>query len=93
MLQGTLSRMPEISRFLGIVIQMYHREHGGPHFHAIYGDYETWVEVDSGTAHGKFPLRALGHVLEWAALHRAELRANWERARQGKPLRRIAPLE
>jgi hypothetical protein len=32
-------------------------------------------------------------VLEWAALHRTELLANWQRAREGKPLDRIAPLE
>jgi len=35
----------------------------------------------------------LRHVLEWAALHRTELLANWQRARAGKPLVRIAPLE
>lgn len=85
--------MPEISRFLGIVIKMYHREHGVPHFHAIYGEYEVAVEVDSGTVYGKFPPRALRHVLEWTALHQAELMANWDRARRGKPPRRIAPLE
>jgi hypothetical protein len=32
-------RMPEISRFLGIVIAMYYRDHAPPHFHAIYGDF------------------------------------------------------
>ena len=31
-------------------------------------------------------------VLEWAALHRQELRADWERARGGTPLESIAPL-
>jgi hypothetical protein len=29
--------MPEISRFLGIVIRMYYRDHPPPHFHAEYG--------------------------------------------------------
>ncbi|WP_343405710.1 DUF4160 domain-containing protein, partial [Caldilinea sp.] len=28
--------MPEISRFFGIVIAMYYKEHGIPHFHAKY---------------------------------------------------------
>ena len=38
-------------------------------------------------------------VLEWAALHRQEpradweLRADWERARGGTPLEPIAPLD
>ena len=28
--------MPEISRFFGIVIAMYYKDHGPPHFHAKY---------------------------------------------------------
>jgi hypothetical protein len=31
--------MPEISRFLGIVIGMFYSEHGVPHFHAVYGEH------------------------------------------------------
>jgi hypothetical protein len=85
--------MPEISRFLGIVISMYYAEHGVPHFHAVYGECRVSVEVESATVHGTFPGRALRHVLEWAALHREELLDNWRRARQGKPLHHIAPLE
>jgi hypothetical protein len=44
--------MPELSRFLGIVIGMFYREYGVPHFHAVYGDYEVSVEVETGTIHG-----------------------------------------
>lgn len=90
---GTLSRMPEISRFLGIVIKLYYIEHGVPHFHAAYGEYEISVEVQSGLVRGTFPPRAMRHVLEWAALHKAELLTNWELARKDKPLEQIAPLE
>jgi len=85
--------MPEISRFLGIVIGMFYREHGVPHFHAVYGDHEITVELASGAVHGSFPQRALRHVLEWAGLHKEELLVNWQLAREGKPLNRIAPLE
>ena len=85
--------MPEISRFLGIVIGIFYSEHGAPHFHAVYGEYEISVEVESGNVHGQFPPRALRLVLEWATLHREELIENWQLARQGQPLRRIAPLE
>lgn len=42
---------------------------------------------------GQLPQRVLGLALEWAALHRQELRADWERAREGKPLEPILPLE
>jgi hypothetical protein len=80
-------------RFLGIVIGMFYREHGPPHFHAVYGEYEVTVEVETGVVTGTLPRRALGLVLEWNALHKDELLENWELARQGRPLRRIAPLE
>jgi len=36
---------------------------------------------------------ALRLIREWAEIHRAELEANWERARARTPLERIAPLE
>jgi len=85
--------MPELSRFLGIVIGMFYREHGVPHFHAVYGEYEISVEVESGAIHGQFPPRALRLVLEWTGLHKAELLESWELARLGQPLKRIAPLE
>jgi hypothetical protein len=85
--------MPEVSRFLGIVIRMYFSEHGTPHFHAIYGDHEVVVAIRSGSIHGSFPPRALRLVQEWANLHRTELLANWERAARSQPLMPIAPLE
>ena len=59
--------MPEISRFLGIVIAMFYRDHAPPHFHARYGEHEITVRIDDGVADGPFPLRARGLVLEWHA--------------------------
>jgi hypothetical protein len=85
--------MPEISRFLGIVIGMFFNEHGLPHFHAVYGEYKITVEIESETVRGEFPPRALRLVLEWAQLHRQELLDDWERARRRQPLERIPPLE
>jgi hypothetical protein len=85
--------MPEICRFLGIVIGMFFNEHGVPHFHAVYGEYEVTVEVETGAVHGEFPPRALRLVLEWGELHKSELLEDWLLARQGQPLKRIAPLE
>ena len=85
--------MPEISRFLGIVIRMHFRDHPPPHFHAEYGEYEISVEIDSGVVEGKFPRRPLTAVLEWHELHGQELSENWELARQERPLNSIEPLE
>jgi len=85
--------MPEVTRFFGIVIRMYFSDHSPAHFHAEYGEYEALVEIETlSILRGDLPRRALALVLEWAALHRQELRADWERARGGTPLESIAPL-
>jgi hypothetical protein len=85
--------MPELSRFLGIVIAMYYRDHGPAHFHAIYGEFEVTVEVESGKVNGQFPKRSLAHIQEWRELHRLELLEAWSDARASRPLKRIEPLE
>lgn len=85
--------MPEISRFLGIVIYMYYKDHAPAHFHAEYGDYTITVEIESGVVQGKFPRRALNLVLDWYTQHQDALRENWTLAVQRKPLNKIEPLE
>jgi hypothetical protein len=86
--------MPIISTFFGIVIRMYYQEHEPGHFHAEYqGQQATFLfsgeplagEISAGTA------RRL--IREWAALHRADLEANWVRIKEGHTLERIRPLE
>jgi Domain of unknown function (DUF4160) len=85
--------MPEISRFLGIVIAMYYRDHAPPHFHAFYGEREVTIGIEFGDVAGNFPKRALAHVQEWRELHKEELSETWTLARASKPLPRIEPLE
>ncbi|MFH0939611.1 MAG: DUF4160 domain-containing protein [Planctomycetota bacterium] len=36
--------MPEISRFLGIIISMYFDEHNPPHFHVQYNEYRASID-------------------------------------------------
>jgi hypothetical protein len=38
-------KVPEISRFLGIVILMYFDEHNPPHFHARYNDPRAMLDI------------------------------------------------
>ena len=86
--------MPAISRFFGIVIAMYYDDHLPPHFHVRYAEHRAKVAIDTlELTDGDLPRRALALVLEWAALHRNELRDNWRRARDGLPLESIDPLE
>ena len=85
--------MPELARFLGIVIGMFYREHGVPHSRAVYGEHEISVEIETRRIHGTCPPRALNLVLEWTDLHETKLIDNWQLAKQGAALKRIAPLE
>lgn len=72
---------------------MYWNDHSPPHFHAIYGEKEARFVIESGRPmDDALPLRAERFVQEWVELHRVELLANWEKAREGLPLDRIAPL-
>ena len=85
--------MPVLSRFLGITIAMYWDDHAPPHFHARYGEYEIRVGIGTGIAEGRFPMRALQHVLEWYTLHRDELAEDWELCRKREMPHPIEPLE
>ncbi len=86
--------MPRISEFFGIVIYMYYNDHNPGHFHAEYAESEGSFTIATLEAlEGELPRRPRALVIEWASLHREELRANWQRARQGLPLHVIEPLE
>ena len=84
--------MPEISRFLGIVIKMYFEDHNPPHFHAFYGEYEGVFSIDTlEIITGKMPPRIVWLVIEWAELHKKELKKNWELLKE-KKFNKIKPL-
>ena len=54
--------MPEVSRFYGILIKIFFGDHPPPHFHAVYGEYNALVGIESLT------------IIEGDLLNRAE---NW----------------
>jgi len=89
--------MPTISIFFNIKILMFWNDHAPPHFHAAYVGQDEDAIIDilrlEVIQAGSLKRRAQGLVLDWAELHRAELLANWELARDGQPLNMIAPLE
>lgn len=62
--------MPELSRFLGIVIVMYYNDHAPPHFHALYGEYEMKLDLLDGHMDGDFPRRAKNLTHEWCTIYR-----------------------
>ena len=85
--------MPEISRFLGIIIFMNFNEHSPPYFHAKYGEYQITVDIQTGVIEGKFPPRALKLVLEWHGQHVDELLDNWNSIITTGEYNKIQPLE
>ncbi|MGD8752914.1 MAG: DUF4160 domain-containing protein [Anaerolineales bacterium] len=86
--------MPEISRFFGIIITMYYRDHQPPHFHVRYGEQKAIIAIETlSLLHGRLSPRVFGMVMEWASEHQEELQRNWQLARSQEPLKKIAPLE
>jgi len=85
--------MPIISRFFGILIYIYWKEHAPPHFHARYGDYEASFEIETGKMSGNMSSRAIGLIQEWRIKHERELMADWQLASLNRPVNRIEGLE
>lgn len=85
--------MPIISRFFGIIIYMYWKEHAPPHFHAKYQDDEVAVNIETGETTGTMSKRALELIEEWRATHKTELLEDWALAEEKRALKRIEPLE
>ena len=85
--------MPTISRFYGILIRMFFNDHGPPHFHARYGEFEATIAIGTlAIIEGQLPRRALNLVQEWAMIHREQLLDDWRLCRGNKPPTRIEPL-
>jgi hypothetical protein len=85
--------MPIISRFFGIMIFMFWREHEPAHFHAKYGDDEATIEIETGKIIGRMSPRALALIQEWREIHKAELLEDWNLVKQKRELKSVQPLE
>ncbi len=73
---------------------MYYEEHDPPHIHAEYQGNQAVFDFDGNMTRGDFRSRTAGRLLrEWIDLHRTELSENWELARAGRAINRIAPLD
>ena len=79
--------MPTISMFYGIIILMYFEIKEKHHLAHIH------MSIEDGTLlGGDLPPRQLRMVQVWADLHREELLADWELAKEGTEPFRIDPL-
>ena len=83
--------MPEITRFYGITIHMFFKDHQPPHFHAEYAGDEEVIEIQTGRVlEGKLPNRAHKMAMEWWEEHRDELLEMWN---ENDRNRKLPPLD
>lgn len=85
--------MPVISRFFGIIIYIYWKDHSPPHFHARYCDQEIAVDIRTGEIKGTMSKRAVQMINEWRNQHIKALLENWTKAENKEKLNPIDPLE
>ncbi len=84
--------MPVIARFYGILIKMYfsQSEHGIPHFHAMYGEYNGVFSIETlEMMVGDLPKRSQRLIREWASQYQNDLLQMW----QTNEFRRLPGLE
>ncbi len=82
--------MPVIARFYGIIVKMYFREHGVPHFHALYGEFNGVFEIETlDIIEGDLPGRADRLIREWAQQYQKDLLEMW----RTQHFRRLPGLE
>jgi len=71
--------MPVITRFYGIIIKMYFNEHGIPHFHAIYNEYNGVFDIKKlNMIEGDLPNKAQNLVKEWGEKYQNEILKMWD---------------
>ncbi len=71
--------MPVIARFYGILIKMYFREHGVPHFHAIYSEFNGVFDLQKlEMIEGDLPQRAQRMIKDWATQYKNDLLQMWQ---------------
>jgi hypothetical protein len=82
--------MPTLGQVGSIKLRIYYDDHGVPYFHAIGPDFDFKIAIGSiisGT--GQMRGRDLAVLRAWGQKHRDVLYANWQLAREGKPLQDI----
>src|SRR5256885_1745239 len=66
--------MPEVSRFYGISIYLYPRDHPPAHFYAFYGEHETVFDIATlRLMEGSFPNR----LALWCSIGRRSTTTNF----------------
>ena len=89
--------MAAISMFYGLIIYLYQFDnirHNIPHIHVKYqGEWAVFSIVDGEIIEGKLKSDKVKLVQAWVLIHKEDLLANWELAKEGQPVFKIEPLK
>lgn len=85
--------MPELCRFLGIIICMHFNDHLPAHFHVLYNEFSASISIDSlSILEGKLPARVYSLIVEWALTRKSDLNQNWKSLHAKGTFKKIRPL-
>lgn len=73
---------------------MFYDEHNPPHFHAEYQGNKAVFDLQGNITRGNLSSNTAKRLVrEWIDLHKKELEEDWNLARSGKEINKIAPLD
>ena len=85
-----MSSLPRNIEKIRIIIKLFFGDHPPPHFHAIYGEYNALVNIETlEIIEGDLPRRARNMVTDWAAIHQKELMQIWN----SQEFQKLPPLK
>jgi hypothetical protein len=69
---------------------MFFFDHNPPHFHAIYGEYNALININTlEIIEGDLPKKAQSLVLEWAKMYQKDFTKIWNT----QDFKKLPPLE
>ena len=77
--------MPTVAMVDGVKVIFYRNDHLPPHFHAAFAEHQALISLESlDVLEGALPKAKLKGVLDWAASHREELQACWNKVQNNE---------
>ena len=83
--------------FYGVIVMLYYFDtvkHHLPHIHVKYAEHNAVISIEGmQVLEGSLPQNKLRLVLAWMEIHKDELMADWELAKNGEKPFKIEPLK
>jgi hypothetical protein len=86
--------MAAISMFYGLIVYLYQYDNIRHHIHVKYqGEWAVFSILDGEIIEGKLKSEKIKLVQAWILIHKEDLLADWELAKEGQPIFKIEPLK